>query len=142
MQRGNPIELKFEGLEMQKWNIPADRAQRVDGEHGVSCLVITFTPRVRFIKMPKWLIFCIYCWWMQKVSHSLGKNVNWNRDISFNLSKNDPELPLARWKPFKMKVYLNISPKLGLHFYSHQLKIQKMSHFWHFNDFNSGSYDN
>ena len=30
MQRGCPMELNFEGLGMQKLNIPTDRAQRVD----------------------------------------------------------------------------------------------------------------
>ena len=34
MQRGDPTELDFEGLQMQKWNIPIDRAQRVDGKNG------------------------------------------------------------------------------------------------------------
>ena len=27
------MELNFEGLEMEKWNIPTDRAQRVDGKN-------------------------------------------------------------------------------------------------------------
>ena len=30
MQRGDPIELNFEDIEMQKWNKPTDRAQIVD----------------------------------------------------------------------------------------------------------------
>ena len=30
MQRGNPIEFNFQGLEMQNWNILTYRAQRVD----------------------------------------------------------------------------------------------------------------
>ena len=29
MQRVDPMELNFDGLETQKWNIPTDRAQRV-----------------------------------------------------------------------------------------------------------------
>ena len=37
-----PKELNFEGLEMQKWNIPTDRIQRVDKKMGpfvqLSCL--------------------------------------------------------------------------------------------------------
>ena len=31
---GYPMELSFEGLGMQKWNIPTDRAQRVDEKMG------------------------------------------------------------------------------------------------------------
>ena len=30
MQRGDPIKLNFEDIEMQKWNKPTDRAQIVD----------------------------------------------------------------------------------------------------------------
>ena len=40
-----------EGLEMQKWNMPTDRAQREDKKNGVICLVITFTPGVMVIKI-------------------------------------------------------------------------------------------
>ena len=40
------MELNFEGLEMQKWNIPMDRARRVDEKNGVVFLVIMFTPWV------------------------------------------------------------------------------------------------
>ena len=46
MQRGNPMELDFEGLETRQWNRPTDRAQIV-------CLVIMFTPGVMVIKMSK-----------------------------------------------------------------------------------------
>ena len=37
------IELNFEGLEIQKWNIPTDRTQRVDEKNGVICLIIMLT---------------------------------------------------------------------------------------------------
>ena len=40
-------------------------------------------------------------------------------------------------KSFQM--HLNIFPKLGLIFCCIQQKVHKMSHFWHFNDHNSGS---
>ena len=53
MQRGDPVELNFEGLEMQKSNIPTDRAQIVDEENGFICLVIMFTPRVMVLEMSK-----------------------------------------------------------------------------------------
>ena len=43
MQSGNLMELNFEDLEIQKWNIPTDRAQKVDEKNGVICLVIMFT---------------------------------------------------------------------------------------------------
>ena len=52
MERGS-LEQNFEGLEMQKWNIPNDTAQRADEKNGVICLVIMFTPKSMVIKMPK-----------------------------------------------------------------------------------------
>ena len=70
MQRGDHIKLNFEIFEMQKWNIPTDKTQRVDEKNGVIC----FTRRVIVIRMSKMTpFFCIFCWWRQKISHSLGK---------------------------------------------------------------------
>ena len=45
------MELKFEGIEMRKWNIPADRAQGTDEKNGVICLFIMFTHEVMVMKM-------------------------------------------------------------------------------------------
>ena len=45
MQRWDAMELNFEGLEIQKSNIPTNRAERVDDKNGVNCLVTMFTPR-------------------------------------------------------------------------------------------------
>ena len=39
----------FEGLEMQKLNIPMGRVQRVDEKNGVIYLVIMFSPGVMVI---------------------------------------------------------------------------------------------
>ena len=69
------MELNFDGLEMQKWNIPTDRAQRVDGKNGISCLVIMFTPRVMVIKMSKMAHF-LYLLLMPAKNHSqFGQNI-------------------------------------------------------------------
>ena len=46
------MELNFEGLEMQKWNIPTDRVQREDEKNGVIFLVIMFTHFLYFLLMP------------------------------------------------------------------------------------------
>ena len=51
MEKGEPMELKFEGIEMRKWNIIMDRAQRVDEKNGVICLFIMFTPEVMVMTM-------------------------------------------------------------------------------------------
>ena len=62
--KGDPMGLNFEGLEMQKWNTPTDRAQRIDEKNGVFCLVM-FIPRVTVIKMSQMALFyffCIFCW--------------------------------------------------------------------------------
>ena len=54
------MELNFERIEMQKWNIPTDRAERVDGQNGFICLVIMFTLRVMVIKMSKMAHFLYF----------------------------------------------------------------------------------
>ena len=51
------MEMNFENLDMQKWNIPTDKAQRVDEKNGVIRLVILFTPRVMIKKCQKWFFF-------------------------------------------------------------------------------------
>ena len=53
MQRGDPMELNFKGIEMQNLNIPTDRVQRVDENNGVICLVLMFTSRFIAIKKSK-----------------------------------------------------------------------------------------
>ena len=45
------MELNFEGFEMQKLNIPTDRAQRVDEKNEAICLFYMFTSRVTVIRM-------------------------------------------------------------------------------------------
>ena len=40
MQKGNPLELNFGYLEMQKLNITTNEAQRVVDKNGVICVVI------------------------------------------------------------------------------------------------------
>ena len=57
MQRRDPIELNFEGLE---WNKPKDRPQEVDGGNGAICLVIMFTSRVMAFKMSEMAIFLFF----------------------------------------------------------------------------------
>ena len=52
--------LNFEGLEMQKWNIPTSRAQRVDRKLEFICPVIMFTPQVMAIKMSKMAHFSYF----------------------------------------------------------------------------------
>ena len=43
--------LNFKGLEMLRWNIPIDRAQRIDEKNGIICLIIVFTDGVMVIKI-------------------------------------------------------------------------------------------
>ena len=45
---GEPLKLHFDGLGMQRWSKPTDRAQRVDEKNVFICLVII---RVMVIKM-------------------------------------------------------------------------------------------
>ena len=62
------MELNFEGLKMQNWNIPTDRAERVDEKNVVICLVIMFTSRVMVNKMSKMAQFYFLYQWQQKVT--------------------------------------------------------------------------
>ena len=77
MQEGEPMKLNFEGLKLQKWNIPTDEKvpidRKVDEKNGVICLVTMFPPGVMVIKMSKMAHFLYFCWQQQKFSHSLGK---------------------------------------------------------------------
>lgn len=47
------MELSFDGLEMQRWNIPTDGAQRADKKNGFICPVVMFTARAIVSKMSK-----------------------------------------------------------------------------------------
>ena len=51
------MEVDFENLEMQKWNIPMDRAQIVAAQNGVICTIIVFTPGDTVIKMSQMALF-------------------------------------------------------------------------------------
>ena len=75
MQRGHPLELNFEGPQMQKWNVPTDRAQEVDEKNGVACLVIMFGHRAMVIKMSK-MAYPLYILMMTaKYQSQFGKNI-------------------------------------------------------------------
>ena len=56
MQRKDLMELNFESIEMQNWNIPTEKARRVDEKYGVICIVIMFNPRVMVIKILYFLL--------------------------------------------------------------------------------------
>ena len=66
------MEWNFEVLEMQKWNVPTDIAQRVGAKNGAICLFIMIIHRVKALKMSK-MALLLFCWWGQKISHSLAK---------------------------------------------------------------------
>ena len=63
---GGPLPGNFEGLEMQKRNITMDRAQSVNLNNGIICLVIVFTPKVMVINMAHFSCDS------KKISYSLG----------------------------------------------------------------------
>ena len=102
---------------MQKWNIPMDRDQNVDDKNGVVRLIM-FSAGVMVIKMSKMAHFCIFCWWQQKISHSLDKIFTCIKKILFSFFKKlyrflDSELPLERCQTFKIlsfSVFLADSP--------------------------------
>ena len=109
IQRGrDPMELNFEGLEMQKWNTPTDRAQRVHGKNGVVCLVIMFTSRVMVIKMLNIAYFLYFLLMPAQISHSLNNILMCIWKILFSSIRKcygllDSKLPLARYQPLKIQ---------------------------------------
>ena len=50
IQIGHPMELNFESLEMQKRNVPTERAQIVDEKTEVIFLAIKLNPRVMIVE--------------------------------------------------------------------------------------------
>ena len=103
-----------------------------------------FTPRFIVVKMSEITHFLYFLLMTAKHSHSSGKILKCIWNISFSSFRKcygllDSELPLAGCQPLKIKVHLNILPKLWLLFCCHHLKIQKLSHFWNFNNCNSWS---
>ena len=89
---------------MQKWNVPTDKAQRVDEKNGVIFLVIMFfTDKDSLTKIKKWPIFCIFSWWQQKVNilMCIWKILFSPFRIFYGLLRS--ELPLARCQPLRIQ---------------------------------------
>ena len=99
--KGSPIELKFDGTEMQKWNIPMDRSQKADEKNGVISLVIMFTPGVMVIKMSSGSCFVLSADDSKiLINHTLDKIFKCIWKIIFNSFRRyyglvNSELPLA-----------------------------------------------
>ena len=66
------MELNFEALETQKWNIPTDR---VDKKIGVICLAIMVTPGNIAIKMSKMSHLLYFVLMTAKIQPQFGKNI-------------------------------------------------------------------
>ena len=55
------MELNFEGLEMQKWNIPMDGLKDQKRKTGLFVQLSCLLPELWSSKCQKWLMFCIFC---------------------------------------------------------------------------------
>ena len=75
MQTRDLMKPNFEGLEMQKWNIPKDRAQRVDEKKRAICLINMFSPRVIVIRMSKMAHFLSFLLMTAKNQSQFGQNI-------------------------------------------------------------------
>ena len=76
------MELNFEGLEMQKSNIPVNKAQIIYEVNGIICQVIMFIPVVMVIIMSKIAHFCIFWTWEYK-NQSVWKKYSSASERSF-----------------------------------------------------------
>ena len=94
------MELNFEDLEMQKWNLPTDRAQIVDGKNGVICLAIMFTPQVMVFKMLKMTHFLYLLLMPAKNQKTLSNSLRKCYELLYS------ELPLARNQPLKIQSFI------------------------------------
>ena len=77
-------ELSFEGLEMQRWNVPTDRNQQANTKSGVICLVIMFNPEAMVIIMSKLVNSLYFLLITAKTSDSLSKIFKCIKKISFS----------------------------------------------------------
>ena len=77
--------MNFEGVEIQKSNVPTERAQRVDEKNRAIFLVIRFIPRVIVIKMPK-IVHLLYFLLMiaKNVAYQKLANFIWKKDVYVN----------------------------------------------------------
>ena len=57
---GDCMKLNCEGLEIQKWNIPMNRAEKLDEKNGVTCLVTMFAAAVMVFEMSKNGLFFVF----------------------------------------------------------------------------------
>ena len=58
MEREDSMELNFKGLEIQKWNIPINRTERIDERNRVICVVhCVKSSRIRSYSGPQFSAF-------------------------------------------------------------------------------------
>ena len=108
MQSGDPKELKLKGLEMQNWNKPTDRTQRVDEKTGSFVLLSCLLLKLWSLKCQKWFIFCILYWCQQKIVTVRRKYLR--AKCLFSSFRKcyrllDSELPLASYQPLKIQFH-------------------------------------
>ena len=101
------MELNFEVLEVKKWNMPTSRTQNLDKKNEVICLDIMFALRVIVIEISKMAHFCIFCWWLRKSCHSLGKIFKYTWKILFFSLKMVSALGLPVVRYWEQKYYKN-----------------------------------
>ena len=69
------MELNFEGLEMQKWNILTDMDQRLDEKNVVIYLVIKFALRIMVINISKIAHFIFFIPMTAQTWSQFGQNI-------------------------------------------------------------------
>ena len=96
----------YQDLQMQKWNIPMDRAQRVDERNGVICLVVSYYwSNIKMLKMAHFLYFLLMT---AENQSQFGKIFQLIQKILFSSFRQCygllvSELPLARCQPLKIQ---------------------------------------
>ena len=96
----------YHDLQMQKWYIPMDRAQRVDERNGVICLVVSYYwSNIKMLKMAHFLYFLLMT---AENQSQFGKIFQLIQNILFSsfrqcygLLVSEPSL--ARYQPLKIQ---------------------------------------
>ena len=88
MHREGLIELNFEGIKIEKRNVPTDRAQRIDKKNWAIFLSIRFIPTVIFIKMSKMGHFLYFLLMIAKNLSQLRQNIQMHlKDLIYFFQK-------------------------------------------------------
>ena len=89
-QRGNHMKMNFDYFQIQKWMLQTIRAENVDGQNGVICLVFMFSSWVMVLKLSEKVHLLEFCADLSRKSKSIKAIYIYVSERScYALSEND-----------------------------------------------------